>query len=53
MSLIYIIFVQKYINTYICTITFCQTLVKPKNIRKYYERRTRFERYSDFEPIIE
>lgn len=40
-------------KTYICTIIFVNTLIIPKNIRYYYEKRIGLERYSDFKPITE
>ena len=47
------IFEQMSKKRYICTIIFVKTLVIPKNIRYYYEKRIGLERYSDFKPITE
>ena len=47
------IFAQISDNSHICTIVFANTLDKPKKIRKFYEKRIRLERYSDFKPITE
>ena len=47
------IFEQISEKRHICTIIFVNTLIKPKYIRYYYEKRIGLERYSDFKPITE